>query len=119
MIVCDRLLHEVERALTSKYVGRRINESERTEYLQLLGTLGSHHTDPRRRCGKPIRIRVFGRRLNDRVVAIKPRSADLAELKSNSPATRHIGRPPGLETGVRPQRGAGACVSDGFQQIAK
>jgi predicted nucleic acid-binding protein len=40
MIVCDRLLNEVERALTSKYFGPRINESERAEYLQLLGALG-------------------------------------------------------------------------------
>ncbi len=46
MFICDQLLHEVQRALTSKYFTQRVTAEERSAYLWLLRTIGVRRPDP-------------------------------------------------------------------------
>ena len=46
MVVCDRLLGEVERGLARPYFRERLTEEEREELLRALERVGLHRPDP-------------------------------------------------------------------------
>lgn len=46
MVVCDRLVGEVERGLASPYFRRRLTEEEREELILALVRIGLHRPDP-------------------------------------------------------------------------
>ena len=46
MLICDRLLDEVERALTGKYFTERVTAEERAAYLSLIRAIGVDQPDP-------------------------------------------------------------------------